>query len=166
MLVNDMLIDAYGRIKKEVHSAVAGLSDEDLAYRPGSDANSIAWLVWHIARVQDAQVADVAGSGQVWADEGWAGKFDLPFSASETGYGMSSSDVAAVQASADLLAGYYDAVHERTIEFLQGLKDTDYERVVDTNWDPPVTLAARLVSFLSDDLQHAGQAAYIRGLLS
>ena len=40
------------------------------------------------------------------------------------------------------------------------------DRVVDRTWDPPVTLGVRLVSILDDDTQHAGQAAYVRGLLS
>jgi hypothetical protein len=37
--------------------------------------------------------------------------------------------------------------------------------VVDDSWDPPVTVSIRLVSILADDLQHAGQAAYARGVL-
>lgn len=40
----------------------------------------------------------------------------------------------------------------------------DLARIVDTSWDPPVTLAVRLISILSDDLQHAGQTSYVRGL--
>jgi uncharacterized damage-inducible protein DinB len=165
MLANDVLVDAYGRIETEVHQVVADLSDDALAFRPVPNANSIAWLVWHIARVQDAQIAAVAGSGEVWTDDGWAEKFDLPFDAAETGYGMSSSDVAKVRASAELLTGYYDAVHARTLQYLASLQDADYQKVVDENYDPPVTLLTRLVSILNDDLQHAGQAAFVRGLL-
>jgi uncharacterized damage-inducible protein DinB len=56
-------------------------------------------------------------------------------------------------------------VHGRTAEFLQGLSDEDLDRVVDERWDPPVTLGVRLVSVIGDDLQHAGQAALLRGLL-
>jgi hypothetical protein len=74
--------------------------------------------------------------------------------------------VAAVQVdSADLLTGYYDAVHERTVAYLTTLSDADLDRIVDERWDPPVTLGVRLVSVISDDLQHAGQAAYARGLI-
>jgi hypothetical protein len=56
-------------------------------------------------------------------------------------------------------------VHARTAGFLRGLTDNDLDRVVDENWDPPVTLGVRLVSVLDDDLQHVGQAAYVRGFL-
>ena len=67
--------------------------------------------------------------------------------------------------SAQLLLDYAGAVHERTTQFLRSLTDEDLDLVVDRRWDPPVTLGVRLVSVLADDLQHAGQAAYVRGLL-
>ena len=59
----------------------------------------------------------------------------------------------------------FDAVYARTRSYLAHLKDDDLDRVVDERWDPPVTLGVRLVSVLDDDVQHAGQAAYVRGLL-
>ena len=67
--------------------------------------------------------------------------------------------------SGDLLTGYHDAVHEQTIRLVSGVTDADLSRVVDEAWDPPVTLGVRLVSVISDGLQHAGQAAFIRGIL-
>jgi uncharacterized damage-inducible protein DinB len=104
------------------------------------------------------------GEEQVWTTGGWLDRFGLPFGSDATGYRQSAGDVAAVRVGADLLAGYYDAVHVRTIAYLQTVTDEDLPRVVDTSWDPPVTLAVRLISILSDDLQHAGQASYVRGL--
>jgi uncharacterized damage-inducible protein DinB len=139
---------------------------DDLAKRVDDDANSIAWLLWHLTRVQDDHIAEVAGGEQLWTSDGWADRFGLPFSADETGYGQSSSDVGEVNGvSGELLTGYHDAVHERTIRFVEGLDDADLGRVVDTRWDPPVTLGVRLVSVISDDLQHAGQAAFVAGML-
>jgi hypothetical protein len=111
-------------------------------------------------------VADVAGTEQVWTAEGWVERFGLPFRPHDTGYAHTSADVAAVRADADLLTGYYDAVHQRSIGYLVGLTDADLARIVDTRWDPPVTLSVRLVSVISDDLQHVGQAAYVRGVLA
>jgi hypothetical protein len=161
-----LLTDAFGRIREVVHGAAGGLTPAQLAYRPAEEANSIAWLVWHLTRIQDDHVADAAGTGQVWTEDGWAERFGLPFDVLDTGYGHTSEEVAAVRVgSADLLTGYHDAVHDRTAEYVSGLTDGDLDRVVDRSWDPPVTLAVRLVSVISDDLQHAGQAAYVRGLL-
>jgi uncharacterized damage-inducible protein DinB len=162
----DLLIDAFGRIREVVHWAVAGLTPEQLAFRVDDGANTIAWLVWHLTRVQDDHVADAAQSGQVWTSDGWAERFGLPMHASATGYGHRSADVAAVQVkSPDLLTGYHDAVHERTASYVGRLSDSDLDRIVDKSWDPPVTLGVRLISVISDDLQHAGQAAFIRGIL-
>jgi uncharacterized damage-inducible protein DinB len=166
MRSRDLLLHAYDQIQETLRRAVEGLTPEQLAARVGPDANPIGWLAWHLLRVQDDHVAEVAGRGQAWTEEGWADRFGLPFDPSATGYGFSADDVAATRVpSAELLLDYAGAVRTRTAEFLRGLSDDDLDRVVDRRWDPPVTLGVRLVSVLSDDLQHVGQAAYVRGLL-
>jgi uncharacterized damage-inducible protein DinB len=170
MTIAELLADAFGRVHNTVHAAVDGLTPGQLAFRPDSGANSIAWLVWHLTRIQDDHIADVAGTGQVWTStrdgSSWADRFGLPFAASATGYGHGSEAVAAVQIeSGELLTGYYDAVHEETLRYVAGLTDPDLDRIVDKAWDPPVTLGVRLVSVINDDLQHAGQAAYLRGII-
>ena len=164
MLSTELLTEAFGRIREIVHSGLEDASIEVLIFRTDPEANTIAWLVWHLARGQDDHIADLLGEEQVWSAGGWVDRFDLPFDPGATGYGQSSADVAVVRAEAGLLAGYYDAVHARTIDYLRTLTDADFARIVDTRWDPPVTLAVRLVSILSDNLQHAGQASYVRGL--
>jgi hypothetical protein len=158
------LSEAFGRIRAVVHPALKDASIEALTFRADPEANTIAWLVWHLTRVQDGHIAELMGEEQVWTADGWVDRFDLPFDPEATGYGQSTSDVASVRADAELLAGYYDAVHARTIDYLHTLTEADFARIVDTSWNPPVTLAMRLVSILSDDLQHAGQASYLRGL--
>ncbi|MFF5256129.1 DinB family protein [Streptomyces leeuwenhoekii] len=166
MHAKDILIDGYGRIREEVHAAVEDLGPGDLNARPAAGTNSIAWLVWHLTRVQDDHVADAFGLDQVWTAQGWQKRFGLDLPRHDTGYGHSPAKVAKVRVdSAELLTGYCDAVHEQTLGALRSLTAKDLERVVDENWDPPVTLGVRLVSVLSDDLQHVGQAAYVRGLL-
>jgi hypothetical protein len=162
----ELLADAYGRIKEVVHEAVDGLTADELAERLDEGSNSVAWLVWHLARVQDDHVAEVAGRDQVWTAGGWDKRFDLPFTASATGYGHSPEGVAKVRVpDGSLLTGYYDAVHEASLSYLAELADADLDQVVDERWDPPVTLGVRLVSVICDDLQHAGQATYLRGIL-
>ena len=166
MTAADLLTDAFGRIREIVHEAVDGLTPEQLDFRPASHANSIAWLVWHLTRIQDDHIAGVADKGQVWTVGGWADRFGLPLTPADHGYGHSADQVAVVRVkSGELLTGYHDAVYEQTIRYVRHLVDADFSRVVDEAWDPPVTLGVRLVSVISDDLQHAGQAAYLRGLL-
>jgi uncharacterized damage-inducible protein DinB len=163
----ELLVDGYSRVHDVVHSVLDGLDEPALTERLDPDANSIAWLIWHLTRVQDDHVAHVAGTEQVWTKDGWAERFGLPFDASALGYGQSSEEVGQVRGvSAEQLAGYFDAVHAATLAYVRTLTDADLDRVVDTRWDPPVTLAVRLVSVISDDLQHAGQAAFVKGVLS
>ena len=161
----DLLADAFGRIRDTVHQVVDGLSPEELTFRPEGTANSIAWLLWHLTRIQDDHIAGVAGTDQVWASSSWAERFGLPLDGSDTGYGHSSDQVAAVTGDAESLGSYHDAVHETTLRYLGTVTDADLDRVVDERWDPPVTLGVRLVSVIADDLQHAGQASYVRGIL-
>jgi uncharacterized damage-inducible protein DinB len=162
----DVLAYAFSQVHATVEQQLDGLSAEQLTARVGPGANPVAWLAWHLLRVQDDHIADVADSAQVWTAQGFARRFDLPLDDDATGYGMSADEVAAVRVTDPaLLVEYSAAVHARTAEFLAGLSDADLDRIVDTRWEPPVTLGVRLVSVLSDDLQHLGQIGYVRGLL-
>lgn len=160
----ELLRDAFTRLIEHVDELTDGLIDEVSDYRPTPEANSIAWLIWHSARVQDIQLAHVAGVEQVWTRDGWVDRFGLDLPRDDTGYGHSASDVAKVRASAELLSGYYHAVHGLSLEYVASVTADELSRIVDANWDPPVTASARLVSIIDDCAQHLGQAAYVRGI--
>jgi uncharacterized damage-inducible protein DinB len=164
--VADVYLELYGRVPPLARDAVEGLGPEQLAATPAPGTNSIAWLVWHLARVQDHHIAELLGAPQLWESGDWAARCGLDPDAGNTGYGHSPAQVAAVRPeSAAALVDYLDAVDARTRSFLAGVNPDDLDRVVDRRWDPPVTLGVRLVSVADDCLQHAGQAAYVRGLL-
>ncbi len=162
----DVLVDAFERVHEVVHHTVDGLTPDQLATRVDGSSNSIAWLVWHLTRVEDDHIADAAGIDQVWTSKGWYDRFGLPFDQGETGYGMDDQQVDAVKATADQLTGYFDAVLQQTLDYVRRLPDSELTRIVDDRWDPPVQLGVRLVSVISDCLQHAGQAAFVRGLVT
>ena len=159
-----VLADAFNRVDQVVRSVISGLSEEVGTYRPDGAANSISWLIWHLTRIQDDHLAGITGAEQIWISQGWVDRFSLPFAMEATGYGQDAQEVGAVRVPAELLASYHAAVHEATVRYLDGLDDAELSRVVDRRWDPPVTVAVRLVSVISDALQHAGQAAYLEGL--
>jgi Protein of unknown function (DUF664) len=161
-----LLLELYGRIPPLAAAAVDGLSEDELCAAPDPGANPIGWLVWHLARVQDHHVAELLGTEQIWVGGDWARRCGLEPDPSNTSYGHSPEEVRAVRPeSPGVLVGYLGAVQVRTTEMLQGLVSEDLDRVVDRRWDPPVTVGVRLVSIADDCLQHAGQAAYVRGLL-
>ncbi len=162
----DLLRDAFGRIHEELPAVVADLSPEELLWRPDAEANPVAWLVWHLSRVQDDHLAALSGADQVWTAAGWADRFGLPYPLADIGYGQSAEDVGAFAVTdPELLTGYHADVHRLTLSVLDGEEARGLGRVVDDRWDPPVTAAARLVSVVSDISQHVGQASYVRGLL-
>ena len=166
MDVNELLVEGYGRLPDLVRGAVADLDLNQLVTAPVAGANTVAWLVWHLIRVQDHHISELLDSEQRYLSESWHERFGRGPDPEDHGYGHTAADVASVrpQAPGDLTA-YYDSVHDRTISFLSGLGAADLDRVVDERWDPPVTMGVRLTSILDDDLQHAGQAAYARGIL-
>jgi len=163
--VTDVLCDAYTRIHEELPPLLEGLDSETMLWRPDPDANSIAWLAWHLTRVQDDHVAGVGRVEQVWTGAGFADRFALPYAVETIGYGHTTAEVEAFEtADPGLLLGYHGAVHELTMSVLDAMGDADYARVVDERWDPPVTAAVRLVSVIGDAQAHLGQIGYLRGL--
>jgi hypothetical protein len=159
-----LLADGFGRIHELVPDAVDG-PPEHLSFRADASANTVAWLVWHAARQEDLQVAHLADADQAWIAEGWPGRFGHDLDDGAMGYGDSVEEVARLDdATADLLTGYHEAVHVRTMAYLDRLDAAELARVIDDSYDPPVTVSSRLVSIVSDGLQHLGQAAYVKGL--
>jgi uncharacterized damage-inducible protein DinB len=157
----------FGNIREFTFDVLNALPHEALTWRPGPEANTIAWLIWHLTRVQDDHVAGLAEDAQVWADDaGWALRFGIDPHDMRIGYGDTPDQVDQIRPSDTTVLGeYLDAVTERTFAFLESVTDEgDWDRVVDERWDPPVTARVRLASVVSDDLQHVGQAAYVRGL--
>jgi hypothetical protein len=166
MDVAALLDELYGRIPPLARDAVDGVDAEQLVEAPANDANPIAWLVWHVARVLDSHIAELLDTGQLWETGDWAVRFGLEPDPANTGYGHDPAEVAAVRPDGpDALLGYLDAAMAVTRDLLADVTGRSLDRVVDRRWDPPVTLGVRLVSVADDCLQHLGQAGYVRGLL-
>lgn len=164
--MNDLLIDAAERSREGCREVLRGLSAEQANTRPSSDANSITWLVWHIAREHDVQIAPLGGTPQVWTGQGWCRRFGLDLPDSSMGYGHSPEQAAKVVVpDTALLTGYLDVAMDATVAYVSTLTPAMLDEVVDTRWDPPVTRGVRLVSIIDDAARHVGQAAYVRGLL-
>ncbi len=162
----DVLVEAYQRIRELVQQATLGLDTQQLTYRPHPESNSIAWLVWHLTRIQDDHISAIDGSEQVWVSSPWAAELGLPANASDLGQGDGPDEVAAIQPNGPgVLVGYHDEVMDRSLTYLRSIDASELDRIVDRSYTPPVSVGVRLVSVLSDNLQHAGQARYVRGML-
>jgi uncharacterized damage-inducible protein DinB len=164
--LRDVYIELFDRIDQHVAQVVDGLDAEQLHRTPETGVNSIGWLVWHLTRVQDSHIAELLHDEQVWVTGDHAARVGVDADPANTGYGHSPTEAAEIRpVSPSTLHDYYEAVAARTRGLLESLDADTLDQIVDRRWDPPVTMAARLVSIADDDIQHAGQAAYVRGLL-
>ena len=163
----ELLTDAYNRIPSFIEHVLKDLPREKLDWRPHLDTNSIGWLAWHLARQQDAQVADLMGEEQLWTQAGWHGRFHRPEDPGDIGFGQTPKEVAAFQSPEPaVLLNYIKAVTARTVIFLNSLSEKDLDRELDEpQYNPLPTVGVRIISILDDCALHAGQAAYIRGLM-
>ncbi len=161
----DVLRDSFQRVRDQLSVVFDGLSEEQLAYRPHEDANSIAWLAWHLTRVHDDHMSEIAGEQQAWVADGWAQRFSMEPDPHNQGTGHGPAEVAAIRPDSRLLLGYQDAVLAHTFEYLGAITPEELDRVIDTRWDPPVTVGVRIVSVINDSTEHAGQTVYLRGLV-
>ena len=164
----EFVADAFERVKALLEKSLLGLTPEQLCLQPSPDTNPIGWLCWHLTRVQDDHVSNLAGREQAWTSKGWHLKFDLPKDPSDYGTGDSIERVRGFKApDVQTLLAYYNDVHRRTQEYLAGLTPKGMDVPVnDDRWQPPPSVGVRLVSVVGDNTQHAGQIAYLRGYIS
>jgi hypothetical protein len=165
MNTSEVFVEAFGRISQLVRQSVAGADAEGLSYRPEPGANSIAWLAWHLTRIQDDHVSEIAGIQQAWIADGWHDRFGMEADPHNTGSGHGPDQVAAIPADPELLLVHHETVAGRTAIYLAKVDDAELDRIIDRSYDPPVTVGVRLVSVISDNIQHAGQARYLRGIV-
>jgi hypothetical protein len=162
----DMMVDGYGRIGEILGRVLHGLDQEDLNWQPKPDCNSIGWLCWHLTRVQDDHISDLINGEQLWIKDGWHAKFNRPADKKDVGFGHTPKDVAAFKSpEAKVFLDYHKAVMERSQKFFTTLSKADLDRELNEPWFQPLpTVGVRIISVLGDNLEHAGQAAYVRGL--
>ena len=141
-----------------------GLTQEDLNYVPTPDCNSIAWLTWHLTRVQDSVISSLMEKEQRWIVEKWYSNFSRNPDPTDRGVGHSSEDVSNFQSpDSKTLLGYYSAVYKQTKEYISKLSTAELGREIDNPRSPMVGL--RLAGIMNDNIQHVGQIAYLRGML-
>ncbi len=163
---HDLLIDGYGRVPEFLENVLDGLTRDDLDWQPGRDCNSIGWLVWHLTRQQDTQMASLMGETPLWTVNKWYDRFNRPPDPDDIGFGHTPEQVSAFKSpEARTLLDYNRAVVERSKQHIRRLSKTDLDRELDEPWFQPLpTVGVRLISILDDSVLHAGQAAYLRGL--
>ena len=137
-------------------------TDEQLHFVPPDGSHSIAWCLWHTSRVEDLVISNVTGQPNVW-NEDWAEKTGLPFKG--FGTGMSDDDAQGIHvANIDALAGYQDAVFERTAEFLANASDEDLERQIPARNGTESVGEAISLHMMGHFNGHRGEINTLRGM--
>ena len=98
--------------------------------RPVEGVNSIAWIVWHIARAEDIGVSRfIAHRPQLFFEEAWGQRLNVP--EPDLGTGMTAAEVADLSARVDLAAlrTYWDALEQRTLAIVESLRPEDLDVV-------------------------------------
>ena len=167
METGDFILDMLDRVQKELTNAVDGLTHEELIWRPGPEANSIGFVLWHQVRCEDAVVSGwVQQEPQLWVSEQWCRKLDLPDGPGDDGYGYTAEQVAAfpVPPLTDLL-GYGAAVRARTVEYLRSKGPDRLDDAVQSGPSSGELSIGQMFSILlCETALHVGQIAYLRGL--
>ncbi len=162
MTITELFADVAKR-PLETIANLPTLTPEELNAHPGSHPNSVAWLLWHIGREVDVQLAGLTGEDQVW--ERFRDRFDLGPIGDTIGYGHTPEQASEIVVNDQgLLVDYATAALSALIDYANRLSAEDFDVVIDENWTPPVTRGVRLVSIVDDAAQHAGQAAYAAGV--
>ena len=137
-------------------------TDDQLHFVPEHGSHSIAWCLWHTARIEDLIMSRVTGEAQVWSEE-WAGQTGLPFDG--FGAGMSDDDAQQVRvADVDALGRYQDAVFERTTRFLAGASDEDLEREIPARNGTESVGEAISLHMMGHFNGHRGEINTLRGM--
>ncbi len=162
---HDLLIDGYGRVPEFLQNVLKGLTQDDLNWQSRRDCNSIGWLIWHLTRQQDAQIASLVGQEQLWIKDEWYAMFNRQPEPNDIGFGHGPEQVSAFKSpEAKILLDYNRAVVERSKQYISSLSENDLDRELNEPWFQPLpTVGVRLVSILDDSVLHAGQVAYVRG---
>jgi hypothetical protein len=161
-----LVLDALGRVRQMVRDAINDLSAEEMLAPPKPH---IAWLTWHIARVQDANFSGLLGRPQLWISDRWHERFNMAPDPRDYGSGhrQTREQVDSFNVTdKPLLMAYHDAVFEQTKGYLASVKNEDLNRVLnEPQYSPLPTLSVRLTSVINCNTRHAGQIEYLRGLV-
>lgn len=164
MTLNEFIEDALNKEHDFLMEAAKDLTPEELAWRPGPEANPIGWILWHMLRVEDMWVQFFAQhQPELWERDGWHQKFGLP--TRDNGFGHTAEQVANFPAlDRDELLSYGGAVRSGTLEYLRGLTPQEFD-AIPRERRPDMSVALMFRQIIGELFQHQGHIAYIKGLL-
>lgn len=164
MNVTEFIEKSLGESTGYIDQAIKGLSQEELAFRIKPHSNSIAFLMWHLARVEDLWINRILlGEKELYDSYGWFEKFGTPARDSGFGYDTKKLDAWPIP-KLELLQAYAGAVRGKTQAYLKTLNENDLDEAKDFGWNKGTTGSA-LSHLVTEVGEHTGQIGYIRGIM-
>jgi hypothetical protein len=180
MEAKEIIKSGFENVVRTVDRVLEGLTQEELAWHPRPDANSIGLIIFHSFRSEDNAIKRLQGKPQIWESGKWYLKFNKAVNDGGAHYTAAQVDTFVVPDLKELLA-YAGAVRKETLSYIQGLKPEDFERKVVLPPPPaqmvmPAGMTARpwppfdpvvglmLMREITHLSQHAGEISYLRGL--
>ena len=161
------IVDAgLDEVFADLMSALDGLKEHELRWRPTLESNSIDWIVWHMARTEDYWInTRLSERESVWVTQGWRERIGVFVEG--TGYAQTLEQIRAMpQLDVQPVMEYYEAVQERTKDyFADELDEEDLSNVLGEMDGNPITVASVLGHLLAEVAEHLGQIDYIRGMM-
>ena len=161
-IVDAGLNEVFGDLKRTLD----GLDEYELHWRPTLESNSIAWIVWHMARTEDYWInTRLCQRESIWIEQGWQERIGVYEDG--TGFGQTSEQIRAMpELDVPLLMAYYQVVRKRTVEFFTDeIEEKDLARVLGFMGPELMTVAGVLGHLLAELSEHLGQVNYIRGMI-
>tara|TARA_B000000437_G_scaffold211836_1_gene183033 strand:+ start:235 stop:747 length:513 start_codon:yes stop_codon:yes gene_type:complete len=154
-------LDEYYEI---LNKSLDTLTQEELIFRPEIHSNSIVFLVWHMAIVEDWLTNEILlNNEKIWIIDKYYEKF--PDLKEKRGYGFSQEELDKFpNMDIEWLINYYDVVRNNTNKLLENITEKDLYLKYEFKSEEVTGyfILGRLITELS---QHLGQVSYIRGML-
>ena len=162
----DAIKSAMAEYLNELKQKLDGLTEAELTWQPSLDTNTIIWLAWHMARVEDNWINGVVGEGAtIWESGDWQSRTGVADEGNGWGQTM---DQVRVFPGRDInsIVAYYEAVREAGFKVIDSLTDADMDTTREqTRNRGPIEILWILGHVVVEESQHLGQIALIRGMI-
>ena len=161
MDAKELILGSLEQSQGYLTRALDGLTQEEVAWSPGPECNSIAFILWHMTRVEDFFVNRVLQRGQeLYIAEGWQEKLGTP----DKAFQFTVEELQAWPVPRmEFLRGYVDSVRQKTLAFIESSPPEKMSELARPD-RPPDTIGAILGRMSTETALHVGQIAYLRGV--
>ncbi len=161
--VKDIILGSLQQSQGFLAKALDDLTQEEASWRPTSECNSIAFILWHLARVEDYFMSRVIQrQTETYEAEGWQQK--LGTAPRDMGFGYTVEKLQAWPVpKLEIIRGYHEAVRLKTLAFLESATPEKLAEVPRPDRSPD-SIGISLGHMATELALHISQIAYLRGV--